>query len=140
MIRTRPIGGLVPGKARWSALHRHLSFQQSNRLSDIASMDWPSVRQEVQYSLYGDREPLPVETDDLADLVRARPTGPVSTGLDWTRIDAEGFERLVFELVRNTAGDENVNWLMKTSAADRGATSRHTALSATRWRAFGDTA
>ena len=116
----RLLGDLVPGKARWSALRRHLSFRDATDLSDIASMDWPSVREEVQLSLYGDREPLPVAVDDLADLVKARPTGPVSTRLDWARINAEDFERLVFELVRRTSGYENVNWLMKTNAADRG--------------------
>jgi tetratricopeptide (TPR) repeat protein len=70
--------------------------------------------------MYGNREPLPVAVDYLADLVKARPTGSVSTRLDWSRIDAEDFERLVFELVRRTVGYENINWLMKTNAADRG--------------------
>jgi hypothetical protein len=39
----RLLGDLAPGKARWSALRRHLSFRQATDLSDIASMDWPSV-------------------------------------------------------------------------------------------------
>jgi hypothetical protein len=116
----RLAGDLVPGKARWNDMRRHLSFQHSCDLSDIAVMDWPSVRAEVQVSLYGDREPLPVAVDDLADLVKARPTGPVSTRLDWQRISAEEFEGLIFEMVRRTEGYENVNWLMRTSAADRG--------------------
>jgi len=116
----RLVGDLVPGKARWNDLRRHLSFQHPVDLSDIAVMDWPSVREEVQLSLYGDREPLPVAVDDLADLVKARPTGAVTSRLDWARIDAEDFEGLVFELVRRAEGYENVNWLMKTNAADRG--------------------
>ncbi|MFJ9776903.1 restriction endonuclease [Kitasatospora sp. NPDC101157] len=116
----RLVGGQVPGKARWAALRRHLSFQDSTDLSDIATMDWPSVRAEVQSILYDQHEPLPVAVEDLADLVNARPVGAVSTRLAWSRLDAEGFERLVFELVRRTAGYENVNWLMKTNAADRG--------------------
>lgn len=116
----RLVGELVPGKARWNDLRRHLSFQHPVDLSDIAVMDWPSVREEVQLSLYGDREPLPVSVGDLADLVKARPTGPVSSRLDWARISAEDFEGLVFELVRRSEGYENVNWLMKTNAADRG--------------------
>ncbi len=116
----RLAGDLVPGKARWNDMRRHLSFQHPCDLSDIAVMDWPSVRTEVQTSLYSDSEPLPVAVDDLADLVRARPAGPVSARLDWARISAEDFEALIFELVRRTDGYENVNWLRKTSAADRG--------------------
>jgi restriction endonuclease len=116
----RLTGDLVPGKAGWNDMRRHLSFQQPCDISDIATMDWLSVRLEVQTSLYGDREPLPVAVDDLADLVRARPSGPVSTRLDWAKINDEDFEALIFELVRRTEGYENVNWLMKTNAADRG--------------------
>lgn len=116
----RLAGDLVPGKARWNDLRRHLSFGHSCDLSDIAVMDWPSLREEVQLSLYSDHEPLPVAVDDLTDLVKARPSGPVSSRLDWTQIDAAGFEGVVFELVRRTSGYENVNWLMKTNAADRG--------------------
>jgi hypothetical protein len=42
---------------------------------------WAGLRceREVQLSLYGDREPLPVSVDDLADLVKWRSTGTVST-------------------------------------------------------------
>lgn len=116
----RLVGSLVPGKARWSDLRRHLRFAQSNDLSDIATIDWPSVRAEVEASLYDDREPLPVSVDDLGELVRGHPTGPVSTRLNWSRLSDEDFERLVFDLVRRTTGYENVNWLMKTKAADRG--------------------
>ncbi|MFJ2565897.1 restriction endonuclease [Streptomyces sp. NPDC088817] len=116
----RLVGGQVPGDARWAALRRHLSFRDSTDLSDIATMDWPSVRAEVQSALYGEHDPLPVAVEDLADLVSARPSGSVSTRLEWSRLDAEGFEHLVFELVRRTPGYENVNWLMRTNAADRG--------------------
>ncbi|MCZ7538137.1 MAG: hypothetical protein M5T61_20840 [Acidimicrobiia bacterium] len=83
-------------------------------------MDWPSVKDEVEASLYDDREPIPVAVDDLGELVRARPTGPVSTRLDWKRLADDDFEGLVFALVRQASGYENVNWLMKTRAPDRG--------------------
>jgi hypothetical protein len=116
----RLVGSMVPGRARWNDLHRHLRFAMSNDLSDIATMDWPSVRAEVESSMYTDREPIPVSTDDLGELARARPTGPVSTRLRWDVLTDDDFERLIFELIRQTAGYENANWLMKTHAPDRG--------------------
>lgn len=116
----RLVGDTVPGRARWNDLRRHLRFGQDNDLSDIATMDWPSVKDEVEASLYDDREPIPVAVDDLGELVRARPTGPVSTRLDWKRLADDDFEGLVFALVRQASGYENVNWLMKTRAPDRG--------------------
>lgn len=116
----RLVGNMVPGQARWNDLRRHLRFAQANDLTDIAAMDWPSVRAEVEANLYDDLEPIPVAVDDLGELVRSRPIGPVSTQLDWSILADEDFERLVFELVRQTPGYENVNWLMKTHAADRG--------------------
>jgi hypothetical protein len=112
-------GTELPG-SRWSDLHRHLHFTMDNDLWDIVSMDWPSVKDAVERSLYDDREPIPVAVDDLGALVRARPTGPVSSKLDWSRIDDETFEALIFELIRGTNGYENANWLMRTRAADRG--------------------
>lgn len=116
----RLVGNLVPGRARWSDLHRHLRFAAPNDLSDIVTMDWPSVKAELQISLYEDREPMPVGIDDLGELVRARPAGPVSTAVDWSRLDGEAFEGLVFEIIRHADGYENANWLMRTNAADRG--------------------
>ncbi len=40
--------------------------------------------------------------------------------LDWKKIDSETFERLIFQLVEETEGYENVEWLMHTNASDRG--------------------
>jgi hypothetical protein len=83
-------------------------------------MDWPSVRHHVEAAIHDEREPLPINVDDLGALVRTRPTGPVSTQLNWSVISDEDFERLVFELMRQADGYENVDWLMRTRAADRG--------------------
>ena len=116
----RLVGNMVPGAARWEDLHRHLRFAQPNDLSDIAAMDWPSVRTEVLANLYDDREPLPVDVDDLGELVRAQPKGPVTSQVDWSTMSSEDFERLVFDLVLESDGYENTNWPMKTSAPDRG--------------------
>lgn len=116
----RLVGDQVPGQARWTELRRHLRFAQGNDLSDIATMDWPSVRDEVQSRMYAEREPVPVSLDDLGEVVRARPTGPVSTRMNWSALSAEGFEGVIFEMIRQTPGYENVRWLMKTNATDRG--------------------
>lgn len=116
----RLVGTNVPRLARWSDLRRHLRFAEANDLHDIVVMDWPSVRAEVQTSLYSDNEPIPVAVDDLGALVRAHPTGPVRAKVDWSRLSASDFEGLLFELLRHTPGYENVNWLMRTNAADRG--------------------
>jgi hypothetical protein len=111
---------MVPGAARWSDLRRHLRFAEPNDLGDIVNLDWPSVKEEVTRGLYDDREPVPVNVDDIGELARARPTGPVSTQIEWANLTAEDFERLLFELVRTAQGYENANWLMRTKAPDRG--------------------
>jgi hypothetical protein len=89
-------------------------------LHDIAERDWPSVRADVESTLYGQLEPLPVEVDDLAQLVATRPSGPVSTALQWSALDDDSFERLVLNILQDAPGYENPRWLMKTRAADRG--------------------
>lgn len=40
--------------------------------------------------------------------------------LSWENIDSATFERLIFQLVVETEGYENVDWLMHTNAADHG--------------------
>lgn len=40
--------------------------------------------------------------------------------LAWENIDSTAFERLIFQLVGETDGYENVEWLMHTNAADHG--------------------
>jgi hypothetical protein len=113
-------GSQVPGRARWSELSRHLHFGASNDLSDIVTMDWPSVRAEIEAWTFDGDDPIEVGVDDLGLLVAAKPSGPVPAALDWSRLDSEQFERLVFELIRSADGYENTNWLMKTNAPDRG--------------------
>jgi hypothetical protein len=62
----------------------------------------------------------PVEVDNLDSLVASRPAGAVATKLDWSAVDDDGFERLIFNLLADAAGYTNPLWLMKTRAADRG--------------------
>jgi hypothetical protein len=116
----RLCGAQVPGKARWSELARHLHFIAGNDLSDIVTMDWPSVRAEVEAWIFDGDDPVDVDVADLGALVATKPTGPVPTVVDWSRLDAEAFERLVFELIQSAEGYENATLLMKTNAPDRG--------------------
>jgi hypothetical protein len=63
---------------------------------------------------------MPVEIDDLAVLVRSKPGGRVSTKLAWEVLDAEDFERLLFNIVSDAEGYANPKWLTRTNAPDRG--------------------
>lgn len=116
----RLTGGMVPRKARWRDMRRHLSIGQGVDLHDIASLDWPSVRSELQANLYSELEPLPVAVDNLISLVRAKPSGPVTIKLNWGGITAEEFERLLFNIVSDASGYTNPQLLMQTNAPDRG--------------------
>jgi hypothetical protein len=116
----RLAGSSTPRKGRWGELHRHLAWAQGIDLHDIAMHDWPSVLADINAGLYTDTEPMPVTGIDLGALAETRLEGRVSTKLDWSAIDDEGFERLIFNLISNTAGYENPRWLTKTHAPDGG--------------------
>jgi Restriction endonuclease len=116
----RLVGPAAQDIARWRDLARHLSFGERVDLSDITEHDWPAVRPQIEAALFTEHEPLPIEVADLGALVDARPEGRVSTALAWDRIDAAGFERLIYNLVRNADGYENALWPTRTNAPDRG--------------------
>ena len=116
----RLAGSQIPQVGRWSDMRRHLRFAEGHDLHDIANMDWPSVRADIEASLYSELEPVPVGTTDLASLVEAKPTGPVTTKLKWDAISAEEFERLLFNLISDAEEYVNPQWLMQTNASDRG--------------------
>lgn len=105
---------------RITELERHLHFGQGGDLHDIANHDWPDIKPRIERALYADREPLPVQMVDLGTLAAARPAGPVPTELDFSGLDDESFERLIFSLLTTTEGYENATWLMETRAPDRG--------------------
>jgi Restriction endonuclease len=114
------LGSSVSKPPRWSDLHRHMHFGMLSDLHDIIEFDWPSVKAGLRKSLYGEREPVPVEVEDIGLLVKDKPRGPVATKLRWETLTAEDFERLVFALITSEHGYENPEWLMKTNASDRG--------------------
>jgi hypothetical protein len=114
------LGSSVSKPERWTDLHRHLHFGMRGDLHDIIKHDWPSVKSGLRQALYGENEPIPCAVEDLGVLVNKRPSGPVATKLEWTRLDEEQFERLMFTLISSEPGYENPEWLMKTNAPDRG--------------------
>jgi hypothetical protein len=63
---------------------------------------------------------LPVTVDDLAALVRAKPTGPVATKLNWGALSDEDFERLLYNILASASDYTNPQWLMHTNAPDKG--------------------
>jgi hypothetical protein len=114
------LGSTVPKPAGWSHLRRHLAFAQHCDLDDIEKYDWPNAKRALRNGLYGANEPLPVDIADLTSLVNTKPHGPITTKLQWTNLDDDGFERLIFALIGNEPGYENPEWFMKTRAPDRG--------------------
>lgn len=114
------LGSSVEKPPRWLDLHRHMHFGMLGDLHDIIEHDWPSVKAGLRKSMYGEKEPVPVEIQDLGALVNARPRGPVATRLKWESLSDEEFERLLFVLISSEQGYENPEWLMKTNAPDRG--------------------
>lgn len=105
---------------RWFDMRRHLRFGQRGDLYDIVNFDWPAVRRGIEKAMYAPDEPIPVAIPDLGVLARSHPKGRVPTRLKWGSLTAEEFERLLFSLVTLSPGYENPQWLMRTSAADRG--------------------
>lgn len=114
------LGSTVVKPERWSDLHRHMHFGMLGDLHDIIEHDWPNIKAGLSKSLYGEKEPIPVEVDDLEPLVGEKPRGPVATQLKWDQLNEDDFERLIFTLISLEQGYENPEWLMKTNAPDRG--------------------
>lgn len=114
------LGSSVSRPQRWSDLRRHLHFGLNADLHDIVEHDWPSIKGGLRNSLYSDKEPIPVDVEDLGDLVRKRPKGRIATKLLWEKLSEEEFERLIFTLISSEKDYENPAWLTRTNAPDRG--------------------
>ncbi|MFF8649836.1 restriction endonuclease [Streptomyces griseoluteus] len=116
----RLIGDTTERKGRWSDLHRHMRFGQGHDWHDIAEQDWPSVRADVEAGALSDSDPLPVPETDLGHAASGHLTGAATIGLPWARLDDDGFERLLYDLLRDIPEHQNVQWLTQTRAPDRG--------------------
>jgi hypothetical protein len=116
----RLMGDTAQRRGRWRDLHRHLYFGQGHDWHDIHELDWPSVRSDVEGADTSDVEPLPVPDMDLGQASAGHLTGTATIGLPWDRLDDDGFERLLYDLLRAFPEHQNVQWLMQTRAPDRG--------------------
>lgn len=84
-------------------------------------MDWPSVRTDLDGAMLSDIDPVPVPADiDLGAAAAGDLTGTATIALPWDRLDDDGFERLLYDLLRDFPDHQNVQWLMHTRAPDRG--------------------
>jgi hypothetical protein len=116
----RLMGDATERRGRWGDLHRHLAFGQGHDWHDISEFDWPSVKEDIAAACYSENDPLPVPAIDLGTLASSNPAGSATTALAWDAIDAAGFERLLFDLFKSFSKYQNVQWLTKTQATDRG--------------------
>jgi Restriction endonuclease len=116
----RLMGDTAERKGRWGDLHRHLYFGQGHDWHDIREFDWPSVRSDVEAGALSDTDPLPVPDIDLGHAATGHLTGVATLALPWDRLNDDGFERLLYDLLRGFPEHENVQWLMQTRAPDRG--------------------
>ncbi|MFD5424455.1 restriction endonuclease [Streptomyces sp. NPDC127084] len=105
---------------RWWDLHRHMRFSQGHDWHDIVELDWPAVRAGIEAKAVGDSDPLPVPDIDLGHAASGSLTGAATLALPWDRLDDDGFERLLYDLLRDIPEHQNVEWLMQTRAPDRG--------------------
>ena len=116
----RLMGETARQSKRWFDLHRHLHFGQGHDWYDIQEFDWPSVRGDVEAAGRGDADPLPVPDLDLGVAAAGQLTGTATSALPWERLNETDFERLLFDLLRDLPQHQNVQWLQRTRAADRG--------------------
>lgn len=116
----RLVGDAVSRRGRWEQLRRHLAWSQGQDAHDIAIADWPSVKLDVEAAVYPDVDPLPGAEADLGVAAREHLSGGVLVQLAWEVLTDERFERLLFDILRTAPDYENVQWLTRTNAPDRG--------------------
>jgi hypothetical protein len=116
----RLLGDTTERKGRWGDLHRHMHFGEGHDWHDVIEFDWPSVRADIEAASLSEADPLSVPDIDLGVAASGKPVGGVTVGLAWTVLDDDGFERLLFDLLRSFPRYQNIEWLMKTRAPDRG--------------------
>jgi hypothetical protein len=105
---------------RWWDLLRHMRFSQGHDWHDIVELDWPAVRAGIEAKSLGGSDPLPVPDIDLGQAASGNLTGAATLALPWGRLSDDGFERLLYDLLRDIPEHQNVEWLMQTRAPDRG--------------------
>lgn len=114
------LGSSIPRPPRWGDMRRHLHYGEIGDLRDIVNSDWTSVKEGLLLPTCSEDEPIPVEINDLSEVVALKPSGDVITKLNWEKLSAENFERLIFNLIASETNYENPQWLTQTNAPDRG--------------------
>lgn len=104
----------------WGALLDQLEQTDDGAGVDPYARLWTTIRERLISGLYDDVEPLPIPIEDLGTISRSPTLGNVATQLNWGSLDGTGFERLLFSLISNSDSYENVEWLTRTNASDRG--------------------
>ena len=112
--------GAADRPTKWDDLQRHLDSGLLDNSAGIVQNVWPAVSKSLREQIYGDYDPVPIVAEDLDEIAAGDPKGPVTSKLDWSILDAEGFERLVFSLISDEPSYENLQWLQETHAPDRG--------------------
>lgn len=120
MTQLEVLLGSMKRPPRWYDMHRHLKWGEPCDLHDIINVDWPEIKPPLNNILYGEDDPIPVQTSDLSDLVKSKPTGEIISKLNWNKINEEDFERLIFNLISNQQEYRNPQWLTNTNAPDKG--------------------
>lgn len=116
----RLVGDSAERRGRWTDFRRHLHFNEGVDWRDIANLDWPSVRDDIEAITLAESDPLPVPEIDLGEAASGELVGVATLSLPWEVLDDNGFERLLYDLLRSYKEHENVQWLMQTRAPDRG--------------------
>ncbi|NLU63565.1 restriction endonuclease [Rhodococcus sp. HNM0563] len=97
-----------------------MRFGEGHDWHDVYEFDWPTIKPGIEAGSLPDTDPFPVPEFDLAQAAAGRLTGAASTALRWDQIGDETFERLLYDLLREFPEHENVTWLTRTRAPDRG--------------------
>jgi hypothetical protein len=116
----RLLGDTSTRAGRWGDLYRHMSFSEGHDWWDIVEYDWPSVKPDILSAALADSDPIAVPDIDLGSASAGELSGGVATALRWVNLTDDGFERLLFDLLRGLTGYDSAEWLMKTNAADHG--------------------
>ena len=114
------MGSAFQRPQEWGALLDLLELTNDAPGVDVYAPVWTTIRERLISGLYDEVEPLPIPIEDLGTISRSPALGNVATQLNWGSLDATGFERLLFSLISSSDSYENVAWLTRTNAADRG--------------------
>jgi len=116
----RLLGDSIARRGKWTDFYRHLKFSQGNDWWNIGNVDWPSIHRDINATSLSESDPIPVPNVDLGTLSSQHPYGGAIINVNFSKMTDSEFEQLLFDLIRGLDGYENVQWLTKTNAPDKG--------------------